>query len=116
MRFAYEPLPILAPSNVPLVYASTGLGTKGAAGIRLRADNGAAGRIFLRTGLDWTPAGSVTLQFPLGVPALFIAADQRLGTVTPTIFSNRWTLSWAAANLAVGPRDVDIDFEWAASN
>lgn len=116
MRNAYEPIPILAPPNPPVVSTTTGLGTGGGAGIAVGDDNG-FGNINVFAGPDYSANGSVSLAFPNAPPTLFISAEQAFGAITQTTVSKTVTISWTAATFSSpGKTLYKIYFEWATSN
>jgi len=115
MRSAYEPTPLLATPNQPIVSATSGLGTGGGAGIAVGDDNG-FGDINVFAGPDYSASGSVSLTFPNTPPTLFISAEQAFGAVAQNTVSKTVTISWSAASFkSTGMKPYNIHFEWATS-
>jgi hypothetical protein len=116
MRNAYEPVPVLATPNPPVVSATTGLGTGGGAGIAVGDDNG-FGDINVFAGPNANAAGSVSLTFPNTPPTLFISAEQSFGAITQATVSKTVTISWTNASFkSPGGKIYNIHYEWATSN
>ena len=114
MKSKFEPVPILAASNVPSVSAVTGLGS-GGAGLHTE-DNGALGEIILRAGNGVLSSGSVAITFPGTPPALFISGDELIGNLSQSTVSKTVTISWTGAKMLPGNSLYKIAFEWAVSN
>ena len=115
MRSAYEPIPLLAAANRPVVSATSGLGTGGGAGIAVGDFNG-FGDINVNAGPDCSASGSVSLTFPNTPPTLFISAEQAFGAVTQNTVSKVVTISWTAASFkSPGRKNYSIHYEWATS-
>jgi len=115
MKSKYEPVPVLAASNNPVVLSATGLGTGG--GASLFAPQTGLGDIKLFVGKGYSASGNVALQFPSAPPALYISGDEQFGPLTQSTVGNVVTISWTAARFSSpsSTETFNIHFEWNSS-
>lgn len=85
----------LAANNVPVVGATTGIGTGGGAAVQIGQTNGSQGYVEILAGSNPSSGGSVALVFPSTPPTLFIAANpDSFGTISQATVGNTVTISW----------------------
>lgn len=105
--------PVLAANNIPVIGATSGIGTGGGASAQVPS-NGGFGTIEILAGPNPSVGGSVALVFPSTPPTLFIAGQpDGFGTLSQATVANTVTISWTG-KLQASQR-ASIYFEWATS-
>lgn len=89
--------PLLA-ANIPQVGATTGLGTKGGAGLTCMITNGSQFRVRVVPDNNAAAGGSVALVYPNTPPSIFICSEEAFGPVTQATVSKTITITWTAAS------------------
>lgn len=114
MRRAYEPIPWLATPNPPRVSATTGLGTRGGAGISSPIPGSGVGHVNIYTGTNPAVGGSVTLAFATAPPTLFVSGSEGLGPLVVTgQGTTAVTITWPLQPQRSTRQS--IHYEWAVS-
>ena len=83
--------------TTPIIATASGLGTGGGAGVENVVGGGQSGDVLVKVGPDYSPSGSIAMDFSAPVSTCMISGDQAFGAISSSIAGSVVTISWTGA-------------------